>query len=474
MEKAKLNDKVNQKWYKKMPHPYILLFMIIVMATILTYIIPAGQFARVDVNGRSVVDPNSFSYIDQTPVSIFKMFQSIPEGLVGAANIMVIVFIASAFFKVIDTTGSLENGIGVGVRKIRSTQISDTILIWVVTLIFGILGAVVGFENNIAIVPIGILLSLALGYDLMVGAAMTIGGIGLGFATSPINPYTVGVAHEIAELPIFSGFGLRSLYCLSSMAVLAYSISKYAKKIKANPEASLVKDVDTKGLNLSKGLEDYTMTGTHKAVIAVLLGTIGAVIFGTLKYKWYLGEITTTFFIGSIVVAFVAKIKPDDYVKTMIQGASEVTSGALIVGIARAISIILIEGNISDTVIYALSLPLQNLPTMASSVLMSLVHGVINFFIPSGSGQAMATMPIMIPLGDLLNMTRQTATLAFQIGDGITNLLYPTLGGLMAMLAVSRVPFDRWFKFIFPAILRITLVGWIFTVIGVAINWGPF
>ncbi len=348
-------------------------------------------------------------------------------------------------------------------------------MIWVVTFVFGLLGAVVGFENNIAIVPIGILVSLALGYDLMVGgAAMTIGGIGLGFATSPINPYTVGVAHEIAELPVFSGFGLRTLYCLSSMAVLAFSISKYAKKIEANPSSSLVADVDTKGLNLSKNMEDYSMTGTHKAVIAVLLGTIGIIIFGTLKYKWYLQEITTVFFIGSIVVGIVSKMNPNDFVKIMIQGASEVTSGALIVGVARAISIILSSGNISDTIIYSLSMPLQNLPTMVSAVLMSLVHGIINFVIPSGSGQAMATMPIMIPLGDLLNMTRQTATLAFQIGDGITNLLYPTLGGLMAMLAVSRVPFDRWFKFIFPVVLKVTVAGWIYTIIGVAINWGPF
>ena len=216
------------------------------------------------------------------------------------------------------------------------------------------------------------------------------------------------------------------------------------------------------------------MTGTHKAVIAVLLGTIGIIIFGTLKYKWYLQEITTVFFIGSIVVGIVSKMNPNDFVKIMIQGASEVTSGALIVGVARAISIILSSGNISDTIIYSLSMPLQNLPTMVSAVLMSLVHGIINFVIPSGSGQAMATMPIMIPLGDLLNMTRQTATLAFQIGDGITNLLYPTLGGLMAMLAVSRVPFDRWFKFIFPVVLKVTVAGWIYTIIGVAINWGPF
>lgn len=474
MIKNESKKNANKKWYRKMPHSYILLFMIIILVTVLTYVIPAGEFGREEVNGRLVVVANSFSYTEQNPVGLFDMFQAIPAGMVAAANIVFIVFFASAFFKVIDSTGALENGIGVGVRKIRSKETSSTVLIWVVTFVFGLLGAVVGFENNIAIVPIGILVSLALGYDLMVGAAMTIGGIGLGFATSPINPYTVGVAHEIAELPVFSGFGLRTLYCLSSMAVLAFSISKYAKKIEANPSSSLVADVDTKGLNLSKNMEDYSMTGTHKAVIAVLLGTIGIIIFGTLKYKWYLQEITTVFFIGSIVVGIVSKMNPNDFVKIMIQGASEVTSGALIVGVARAISIILSSGNISDTIIYSLSMPLQNLPTMVSAVLMSLVHGIINFVIPSGSGQAMATMPIMIPLGDLLNMTRQTATLAFQIGDGITNLLYPTLGGLMAMLAVSRVPFDRWFKFIFPVVLKVTVAGWIYTIIGVAINWGPF
>lgn len=471
MEKS-LNE--NKKWYKKMPHAYMLLFIIIVIVTVLTYVIPAGEFAREEINGRMVVNPESFSYVEQNPVGLFEMFKAIPDGMIQSANIIFIIFFASAFFKVIDKTGALENGIGVAVRNLEKKKASKTTLIWIITFVFGILGAVVGFENNIAIVPIGIIVSLAFGYDLMVGAAMTIGGIGLGFATSPINPYTVGVAHEIAGLPIFSGFVLRSIYCLSVMAILSLAITKYAKKIEVDPSKSLVSDIDVKGLTLTEDLEHYSMTGVHKAVIAVLLGTIGVIIFGTLAYAWYLAEITTVFFIGSIIVALVARMNSDEYIKVMVQGASEVVTGALIVGVARAISIILTAGNISDTVIYALSMPLQGLPTMVSAVLMSLVQGAINFVIPSGSGQAMATMPIMIPLGDLLNITRQVTTLAFQIGDGITNLIYPTLGGLMAMLAVARVPFERWFKFIFPVVVKVTVAGWVFIILGIVTNWGPF
>lgn len=461
-----------KKWYQKIPNAYVLLLLIIILATIMTYIIPAGQYSRKEMsNGRIGVVPGSFEYIEQTPVGIVDMFRAIPEGMVAAASIVFIVFFAGALFKVIESTGALENGIGVIVRKLQNKSSAGTKMIWIMTFIYGILGAIVGFENNIALVPIGILIALAMNYDLVVGTGIAIAGIGLGFATSPINPYTVGVSHAIAGLPIFSGFGLRSLFLLSSLAILAHHTTKYAKKITENKENSLVTDISTEGLELTKDLQEYKLTGTHKAVIAVLIGIIVVIVFGTLKFHWYITEITTVFLIGAIIAGIVAGYNSDKLLKTMVKGASELTGGALIIGVARGISVVLDKGNIGDTIIHALAAPLQNVPSLASGLLMSVAHSIINFFIPSGSGQAMATMPIMVPLSDLVGITRQTAVLAFQIGDGIMNLVVPTLGGLLAMLAIARVPFDRWFKFIYPMVLKVLLVGWIFTTIAVMIGY---
>lgn len=463
------------KWYKKVPHAYVLLLMIIVIAAVLTYIVPAGTYERAQLaNGTVAVVPGTFHYIEQTPVGFFDVFKAIPLGMRSSADIIFLVFFAGAMFKIFTSTGAIENSIGVMIRKFSNNEKSGTTLIYVTTIVFGVLGAVVGFENNIPFVPIGVFVALGLGYDLMVGVAMVLGGVAVGFATSPINPYTVGTSHFIAELPLFSGLGLRTAFCIVSILVIAHHIARYAKKVKKDPERSLVKDVDTEGFRFTQDLNSYALTSRHKAILAIFVGLIVVIVFGVVKYQWYLIEMGSLFILAAILAGIVAGYNPDKIVKTMIAGAAELTIGALVIGLARGIQVVLEQGNIGDTIINALASPLQNLPVMVSALLMSIVHGIINFFIPSGSGQAMATMPIMIPLSDLIGMTRQTAVLAFQIGDGIMNLVVPTLGGLLAMLAMARVPFERWVRFITPLVAKEILIGWIFTIIAVVINWGPF
>lgn len=461
-----------ERWYHKVPNAYTLLMIIIVIVTVMTFIVPAGEFARQEMsNGRVGVIPGSFEYVDQSPVGAIGLFRAIPEGMLAAANIVFIVFFAGALFNVIESTGALENGIGVLVKKLEGSSNAGPKMIWVLTFVFGALGAVVGFENNIAIVPIGVMIALALGYDLIVGTGIAVASIGLGFATSPINPYTVGVSHAIAELPIFSGFNLRFFFMISAFAVLAHHTTSYAKKVESGDKASLVSDISTKDLELTKSLSQYHLTKRHKAVLLVLVAIIGIIIFGTVQFSWYITEITTVFLVGAVTAGLVAGYNSDKLVDEMIAGASKLTSGALIIGVARAISVILEKGKIGDTIIYALAAPLEDLPALASGILMSVAHSIINFFIPSGSGQAMATMPIMIPLSDLVGITRQTAILAFQIGDGVMNLVVPTLGGLLAMLALARVPFDRWFKFIYPMVLKVLALGWIFIFIATIIGY---
>lgn len=473
MEKEKATEKEEKvKFYKKVPHAYVLLLLIIIFSTIMTYVVPAGTFDRAELaNGRMAVQAGTFHYIEQTPVGIFDMFKSIPKGMKSSADIIFLVFIAGGMFKVLTSTGAIENGIGILISKFHGKEKSGTNMIYLMTFVFGLLGAVVGYENNIPFVPIGVMIALALGYDLMVGVAIILGGVSVGFATSPINPYTVGTSDFIAELPLFSGMGLRTAFCIVSVAVLAHHISKYARKIKENPEKSLVKGISTEGFEFTKDINLYKLTGTHKGILAIFVALIIIIVIGVVKFHWYLTEMSALFVITGIVAGIVAKYDSTKIVKTMLEGAAELTLGALVIGLARGIQIVLMQGNIGDTIIYTLAAPLQHLPVLASAMLMSVTHGVINFFIPSGSGQAMATMPIMIPLSDLVGMTRQTAILAFQIGDGIMNLVVPTLGGLLAMLAMARVPFEKWVRFITPLVGKEILVGWVFIAIAVLTNW---
>ncbi|MBF8984010.1 YfcC family protein [Lutibacter sp. B2] len=389
----------------------------------------------------------------------------------SSADILFLVFIAGAMFKVLTSTGAIENGIGILVRKFHRKEKSGTTMIYIMTFVFGLLGAVVGYENNIPFVPIGVMIALALGYDLMVGVALILGSVSVGFATSPINPYTVGTSDFIAELPLFSGMGLRTAFCIVSVAVLAHHISQYAKKVKENPQKSLVKGISTEGFEFTQDINSYKLTSIHKKILTLFVVLVIVIVFGVVKFHWYLTEMSALFVITGIIARIIAKYDSTKIVKIMIEGAAELTLGALVIGLARGIQIVLMQGNIGDTIIYTLATPLQHLPVLASAILMSITHGIINFFIPSGSGQAMTTMPIMIPLSDLVGMTRQTAILAFQIGDGIMNLVVPTLGGLLAMLAMAKVPFEKWVRFITPLVAKEVLVGWIFITIAVLTNW---
>ncbi|OPL09694.1 MAG: C4-dicarboxylate ABC transporter [delta proteobacterium ML8_F1] len=465
-----------KKWYKKVPNAYVILFFILILMTVLTYIVPSGEFQREMMdNGRIGVVPGSFEYIEKTPemtVSPWGLFKAIPVGMVAAGSVMMIVFLAGGMFKVLEDTGVIENSIGIAIKKIEEHNVSKSATLVILTFLFGFFGAAVGFENLIPFVPLGVMVALGLGYDLMTGAGVVIGGLSVGFATSPINPYTVGVAHQIADLPTFSGMGVRSVYTFVALVIMSHHVVRYAKKIGLNPDKSLTKGISTEGLEINKAqIAAYHLDARGKVILAVFLSFIAVVIFGVVQYAWYLNEISALFVVYAIIIGLIAKFDADKIVASFLKGAGNIVGGALIIGLARGIQVILDQGKIGDTIINTLSAPLQNFAPAVSAILMTLVQGVINFFIPSGSGQAMATMPIIIPLSDLIGVNRQIAISAFQMGDGLINMMIPTLGGLLAMLALARVPFDKWFKFIVPLVAKLYVAGWIFLIIATAINW---
>jgi len=459
----------SNKWYTRIPHPVTMLFVIIIIAALLSYILPAGIFEREIVDGRQRVVPETFTYIDQTPISILGMFTALSKGFKTASDIIFVVLASGIMFGILEKSRMVENAVGTLVKNIGVHR--KYLIVVIMTFVFGILGVAVGYENNIAMVPIGALLALAIGGDLILAAGISVGAITVSFGLSPINPYTVGTGHQIAQLEMFSGAGLRSLICFTGLSILAFYNVRYFKKIQENPSSSLGADLDTSGFSLSKPISSYHMSANNWIVALVFLGGMTIMLFGIFNYGWYLQEISALFIMIAIGAGISARLSPTVISETALKSVAVVAPGAFMVGFATTIKVILEAGNISDTIAYNLSEMLTAIPLYGSAIVMSLSQCVMNILIPSGSGQALATLPVMIPVGDLVGLSRQTTILAFQIGDGVTNLINPTLGGLIAMLSICRVPFDRWLRFITPLMLGLLVISWVYLLIAISIEW---
>jgi len=446
------------KRFPKIPHALTLLFIIIVLVAGLTHILPAGEFDRVLVDGRSRVVPNSYHIITSTPVSFFDLFQAIPLGFESAVRIIFIVLAGGIMFGIMQKTNAIENSVGSLVRTLGNKK--KYLIVFLMTFFYGFLGVFVGYEHNIAMVPIAAVLSIAIGGDLILAAGISVGAITIGFGLSPINPYTVGVGHKIAELPLFSGALLRSVLCFFALLLLSLYNIRYLKRITKNKELSLGKGLDETGIKLSKPIAEYRVSVQNYIVLAVFVIGLGVILYGVFNFNWYFTELSAIFLIIALVCGLVSRMNPTTFSSTVLTSIASAAPGAFMVGFATTIKVLMDMGNISDTISFEMANVLQGLPQYLGAIGMSVSQSIINLFIPSGSGQALATLPVMIPLGEVLGLTRQTSILAFQIGDGVTNLINPTLGGLIAMLSMCRVPLDRWFKFILPVAIAILIISW--------------
>lgn len=446
-----------------------MLFGIVILTAVLSYIIPAGAFDRQIVDGREQVIAGSYSQVEQTPLSIFDTFLSIPKGFESAIAVIFIVLSSGIMFGVLENSGMIENAVGTFIRKLGVEK--KYLLVVAMTYIFGALGVFVGYENNIALIPIAAITSLAIGGDLMLAASIAVGGVTIGFGLSPVNPYTVGLGHDIADMQMFSGWFLRSILCLITLSVLALVNVRYFKKINKNPSKSLSLGIDTKGFELSRPIEEYRMTANNWLILLVFVGGLAFTLYNVFTNHWYINEISAMFIIISIIAGLASKQSGREISETALKSVAVVAPGAFMVGFASSIKVAMEMGNISDSIAFTLAEGLKSIPLYGSAIAMTISQSVINFFIPSGSGQALATLPIMIPVGDLIGLTRQTTILAFQIGDGVTNIFNPTLGGLIAMLAMCRIPFDKWLRYIIPKVALILVICWVVLLIAVAINY---
>jgi uncharacterized ion transporter superfamily protein YfcC len=440
----------------RLPHPVIMLFSIMILAVLLSYVIPSGSYDRIEVDGKMTVVANSYKLTDQKPLGIGDFFMAFPMGFKTAIDIIFIIIASGIMFGLLKAAGTLETAIAIFVRRLG--QDNPKSVVFIATFLFGMMGVFIGYENNIALVPIAAMLSLA---------------ITVGFGFSPFNPYTIGTAHRIANLPLFSGAELRSVLCFFGLLILALYNIRYYKKIINDPSSGLGQGLDHSSFKAKKPLEEYAFKNRDYLLLMLFVAMIGLMLYGVFNYHWFLNELSAVFCCFAAIIALLIYNNKVEIGKIVLESVAEVAPGAFMVGLAAAIKVILEKGAINDTIAYQLSELLVKLPTHFSAVGMLFVQSIINFIIPSGSGQALATLPILFPVGDVLGLTKQTVTLAFQCGDGISNLINPAFGGIIAMTALCGVPFDRWLKFIFPLFVMILALGVLFVFISVIINYGP-
>ena len=455
-----------------LPHIYILLFSIIVVCTILTWILPAGEFDRVvnEATNRTVAVAGTFHTVKQSPVGIFQMFQAIYNGMCDAGSVTFFVFISYASINIIISSGAF-NGLVAGLLKVFKGK-ARVAIIPIFMFIVGIASSTIGlFEEWFPFVPVFAGIAVAMGFDAVVGVAIVAFGAAMGYSGAMMNPFTVGVAQGIAEVAPMSGMGYR-FFCHMALLVVGSALTiRYALKIQADPSKSLVYG-ETEHITMSEDDVQNSPFGIReKLVLLILLAGIIAVVYGCKVYGWYFAELSAVFVIMGILSAIVMGWGPNKIGELYSKGFTDIAMACMMIGLARGILMVLQAGNIIDTVVYYFSLPLAAFPSWFCGVAMLAMQTLLNFLIPSGSGQAATSMPIMAPLSDLLGVSRDTAVLAFQFGDGLSNVLWPTaFPAVLAGLAGIKV--EKWWKFAIPVGVALFLTQAVLMILAALTGFG--
>lgn len=460
-----------------MPHTYVLLFSFIIIAAILSWIVPAGEFERVMVGEREIINPDSFAHVASNPQGIFEVLKSIPRGFARTQGISYFLFVTGGSFLIINKTGMIESALS---RIVSSLKDKEALVIPVVVLIMGLAGSTIGLsEETIVFIALGVSLARAIGYDSLIGVGMIGLGAGVGFTSGFMNPFSVGVAQSIAELPLFSGIELRLVLFTVLWIVTSLYLIIYGKRVKADLTNSIVYDEEMKARNHAdfqdlNTTENIEFTTKQKIIAAVFVGGFVVIAYGVMSLGWFITEIGAVFLGMGLISGLIYGMRPGDLADNFIEGAKDMMYAALIVGLAQSLVIIMENAMILDTLINGLTGAISNLPSVLSAAGMYVVQIIINFFISSGSGQAAVTMPIMVPLADALDVTRQTAVLSYQLGNGFLDSIMPMSGILMAQLAIADIPYKKWVKFAMPLMGIWLAIGLVFIIFAQLVGYGPF
>lgn len=452
-------EKQKKKW--KTPHTFVILVAIIIIAAIATYLIPAGEFTRFKdaATGKTLVEAGSYHRIASNPLNPLLIPSAIYTGIVKSASTITFMLIIGGAFEVITSTGALT----ALCKKLSKTFSKHKYAVIPVFLtLFSIFGFTMGMSSEVMIfVPIGITLALFLGLDKVTGTAMIALGAAVGFTAGILNPFNVGVAQDIAELQLFSGMAYRIVILVILLAATSAYIIIYAKKVAANPEKSVIYGIQEDTEYTFEDVSD-SISKSQIAVLVIMAAGFGILIYGLSKKGWYFEEMSGLFIFMGIACGLVSGYGPSRIAKEFGNGAKGIVVGCLIIGIARTVEVILSDAKILDTIVYGIVNIVNVMPGSIKAVGMFICQSLINCVIVSGTGQAAVTMPLMVPVSDLVGISRQTAVLAFQLGDGFSNSVLPMSSSLMGYLAVSKIPYSKWLKFMMPLFLIWTALGCLF------------
>ena len=458
---------------KRIPHTFTIVFALIVFAAVLTWVVPAGEFVRetIDVNGssREVVVNNSFHYTERAPQT-WQIFSALFNGFVDKADIIIFILMVGGAFWILNNSHAIDVGVMAFLRwvkrlsryKIIKKLGVENIIITLVMLLFSLFGAVFGMsEETIAFVVVFIPLAIQMGYDSIVGVCMCYVAAHVGFAGAMLNPFTIGIAQGIADLPLFSGLEYR-LFCWVVLTIVGIAfVLWYARRVKARPESSPVYKLDDYWRSRMESSEESRLTVRQILILVLFFVTIVALVVGVLKFGWYIEEISALFLAMGILAGIIDRQGADDIAKLFLAGCKDILSAALVVGLASGIIFILQDGGVIDTILYGLTRSLAQVGDVVSLGAMYVFQTLLNVVMPSGSAKAALTMPIMAQFADLIDVSRQTTVLAFQFGDGFTNMLTPTSGVLIGVLGMARIPYGTWLKWVWKFIVALIVLGFI-------------
>ena len=456
-----------------MPHTFVILVVIILIATALTWVIPSGEYARIEdpISGRKIVDATSFTYVDNVRVSPIQLPMLIINAFSANADLITLILLSGAAIHMLTATGALQALVASIVRRF-SGKVS--VFIPLLMLVFALICTTQGVNTFIAFAPITVMLALSLGLDSIVGVGIILLGGAIGFSTGTLNVSTTLVAQKIAELPNYSGIGYRWVCFAVFYVITCTLLVRYAKKIQKNPELSPMYDLDKTSQFKNANLDEFGTLDTRKilCIIALVIALV-AIVYGCINLDWDIAEQSGIFLVLSIAVGILGGFDANKICAEFMNGAKKMLSAAFIIMFARAIGSVLSAGVITDTIVHSMAVVLTGLPAALLGVGMLAANTLINVVLTSGSGQAAAVMPIMIPLSDLLGVTRQTCILSFNFGDGFCNYILPTSTALMGILGAADVPYDRWMRFMWKIFLVWLAVGAVLVVIAQMINYGP-
>ncbi|MDB4910684.1 MAG: hypothetical protein JWO39_1507 [Gemmatimonadetes bacterium] len=442
----------------RLPHPLTLLVGCTVIAAALTHVLPAGKFDMRDdpATGKKVAVAGSYHRVEAHPVTPFETVVAIPDGIIDAVSVIAFVFLVGGAFGVVDKTGALRDGIDWLVRRLGDRGI---VAIPIVCLAFAAGGA---FENMqeeiIAIVPALLMLTQRLGFDRLTVAEMSVGSAAIGSSFSPINPFQALIGQKVAGVPQFSAAGFRGVFLALALLLWIAGTMRHARRVRVAPVRAEI------------GSDSKPFVFRGRAVLVIVLATFAVFVWGVARLHWDFDQEAALFFAMGAVVGIVGGLGVTGTAEAFVEGFQSMAYAALLIGFARSISVVMEQGLIIDTVVNGLASALAGLPTALAAVGMMAAHAAIHVPVPSVSGQAVLTLPVFAPVADLLHMSRQVAVLAYQYGAGICELVTPTNGALMAILAASGVRYDEWIRGAGVMLALVTALGVVAVVVAVSLG----